>query len=140
MEPLEPLEPVLLRPMRRRVVAVPRDLPDRHLVVGEGDVAPCDVEDLTVYVPRIVGAQPGDVFGLVIKEAAILCVGGIALGIGGAVIVTRWLQSELHGVSPTDPATYIGVAIAIAIVTLAACYAPTRRAMRVDPLIVLRED
>ena len=86
------------------------------------------------------GARPGDVFWLVFKEAAVLCFGGIALGIGGAVIVTRWLRSELHGVSPTDPATYIGVAIAIAIVTLAACYAPTRRAMRVDPLIVLRED
>jgi ABC-type antimicrobial peptide transport system permease subunit len=86
------------------------------------------------------GAQPGDVFWLVIKEAAILCFGGIALGVGGAVLVTRWLRSELHGVSPTDPVTYVGVAIAIAIVTLAACYAPTRRAMRVDPLIVLRED
>ena len=86
------------------------------------------------------GAQPRDVFWLVIKEAAILCFGGIALGIGGAVLVTRWMRSELHGVSPTDPATYIGVAIAIAIVTLIACYAPTRRAMRVDPLIVLRDD
>ena len=86
------------------------------------------------------GARPRDVFWLVIKEAAILCFAGIALGIGGAVLVTRWLRSELHGVSPTDPATYIGVAITITIVTLIACYAPTRRAMRVDPLIVLRED
>jgi predicted permease len=86
------------------------------------------------------GAQPRDVFWLVIKEAAILCFGGIAIGIGGAMLVGRWLQSELHGVSPTDPVTYAGVAIAVAIVTLIASYAPTRRAMRVDPLIVIRED
>jgi ABC-type lipoprotein release transport system permease subunit len=49
------------------------------------------------------------------------------------------LSSELHGVTPTDPATYAAVAIAVALVSLLACYVPTRRAMRVDALIVLRE-
>jgi ABC-type lipoprotein release transport system permease subunit len=85
------------------------------------------------------GAQRRDVFWLVIKEGATLCVSGIAIGIAGAIAVTRWLSSELHGVSPTDPATYIAVAVMMSIVTLMACYVPTRRAMDVDPLIVLRD-
>jgi predicted permease len=85
------------------------------------------------------GAQPRDVFWLVIKEGAVLCAAGIGLGLGGAMLATRWMSSELHGVSPTDPATYAAVALAIAAVTMLACYLPTRRAMSVDPLIVLRE-
>jgi predicted permease len=85
------------------------------------------------------GARPQDVFWLVIREGAALCGTGIALGVAGALAVTRWLSSELHGVTPTDPATYAAVAIAVALVSLLACYVPTRRAMRVDALIVLRE-
>ena len=72
-------------------------------------------------------------------RAAALCLAGIALGIAGAMAVTRWLSSELHGVNPTDPSTYAAVAVTVALVSLAACYLPTRRAMRVDPLTVLRE-
>ena len=85
------------------------------------------------------GAERRDVFWLVIKEGASLCGGGILLGIAGSFALTRWLSSELHGVSPLDPATYVAVAVVMATVTLAACYVPTRRAMSVDPLIVLRD-
>lgn len=84
------------------------------------------------------GARPLDVFWLVIGEGATLCAIGIALGLAGALAATRWLSSELHGVNPADPLTY-AAAGAVAIVSLAACSLPTRRAMRVDPLIVLRE-
>ncbi len=85
------------------------------------------------------GARPADVFWLVIGEGATLCAIGIALGLVAALAATRWLSSELHGVNPADPLTYAAAASAVAIVSLAACYLPTRRAMRVDPLIVLRE-
>ena len=51
----------------------------------------------------------------------------------------RWLGSELHGISPTDPATYAGVVAVIAVVSLVACYVPVRRALRVDPLTTLRQ-
>ena len=85
------------------------------------------------------GAERRDVFWLVIKEGASLCAGGILVGIAGSFALTRWLSSELHGVSPLDPATYVAVAVVMATVTLTACYVPTRRAMRVDPLIVLRD-
>ena len=85
------------------------------------------------------GAQRRDVFWLVIREGAMLCAAGIAVGVAGALGVTRWLGSELHGVSPMDPATYVAVAIAVSVVAMMACYVPTRRAMGVDPLIVLRD-
>ena len=71
-------------------------------------------------------------------EGAGLCLAGIALGVAGAMAIARWLSSKLSGISPTDPATYIAVAGMVSLVTLVACYVPTRRAMGVDPLIVLR--
>jgi putative ABC transport system permease protein len=52
--------------------------------------------------------------------------------------VTRWLSSELYGVSAVDPITYAGVAAVMALVSMLACYLPARRAMRVDPLVALR--
>jgi predicted permease len=85
------------------------------------------------------GAAPRDVFWLVIRDGAVLCLAGIGLGVAGAIAITKWLSSELYGVSATDPATYAGVTLAVSFVTLAACYVPTRRAMSVDPVIVLRE-
>jgi putative ABC transport system permease protein len=85
------------------------------------------------------GAQPRDLLWLVFREGAILCGLGVAIGIAGATVALRWLSSELHGVTPTDPTTYVVVALSISVVTMLACYIPTRRAMRVDPLIVLRD-
>jgi putative ABC transport system permease protein len=86
------------------------------------------------------GASRQDVLWLVMKEGAKVSFAGIALGLAGAVVVTRLLASELYGVSPMDAATYFSVTGAMAAVTLLACYAPTRRAMRVDPLTALRQD
>lgn len=84
------------------------------------------------------GAQPRDVMYLVMKEGAKFSFAGIAVGLIGAFLVTRLMTSELYGVSPLDPITYLGVALIMATVTLLACYVPTRRAMRVDPMIALR--
>ncbi|MGC2186000.1 MAG: ABC transporter permease [Terriglobales bacterium] len=84
------------------------------------------------------GAQRRDVLWLVMKEGARFSLIGIVLGLAAAVALTRLLSSELYGVSPMDPVTYAGVAAAMAMVTLLASYVPTRRAMRVDPLIALR--
>jgi len=85
------------------------------------------------------GAQRRDVFWLVTREVAALCAAGVGIGIAAAAVTTRWLSSELHGISATDPLTYATVAGAVSLVTLAACYVPTRRAMGVDPLMILRE-
>jgi putative ABC transport system permease protein len=84
------------------------------------------------------GAQRGDVLWLILKEGAKFSLAGIGLGLAGAFIVTRGLASELYGIGPMDPVTYVGVALVMAVVTLLACYIPARRAMKVDPLIALR--
>jgi putative ABC transport system permease protein len=84
------------------------------------------------------GAQPADVLWLILKEGARFAVFGIALGLSAAFLVTRWLSSELYGVSASDPITYVGVALVMALISMLACYIPARRAMSVDPLIALR--
>ena len=84
------------------------------------------------------GAQRRDVLWLVMKEGAKFSLIGIALGLTSALAITRLLASELYGIRPADPATFIATAILMTAVTLLACYIPTRRAMRVDPLVALR--
>jgi putative ABC transport system permease protein len=84
------------------------------------------------------GAQRRDVLYLVMKEGAKFSLTGIAIGLVSAVLVTRLMASELYGVSPLDPLTYLAVALVMAAVAFLACYVPTRRAMRVDPVVALR--
>jgi putative ABC transport system permease protein len=67
-----------------------------------------------------------------------LSAAGAAFGILGALAVTRYLASLLYGVRPYDPVTFVSVALLLALVALAACYIPARRAMRVDPMVALR--
>jgi len=87
-----------------------------------------------------VGAQRHDVLSLVVREGAKLAFIGIAIGIAAAFVLTRLMASLLFAVKPTDPATFAGVAILLAVVALAACYIPARRATRIDPLVALRYD
>jgi putative ABC transport system permease protein len=63
---------------------------------------------------------------------------GLALGIGGALGVSRLLRRMLYGLSPLDPLTYLGVALVLVAAGLAAAYLPARRAMSVDPTVALR--
>jgi predicted permease len=84
------------------------------------------------------GAQRRDVLALVLGQGCRLAFMGIALGLTGALGFARLLSSLLFGVRPTDPFVFAGVAILLAGVSLAACYLPARRAMRVDPIIALR--
>jgi putative ABC transport system permease protein len=84
------------------------------------------------------GAQRRVVLWLVIKEGLKFSLAGLAIGFLGAFALSRFLSSELFGVSPADPLTYFGVSFVLIVVTLLACYVPARRAMRVDPITVLR--
>ncbi|MGH7677277.1 MAG: ABC transporter permease, partial [Gemmatimonadaceae bacterium] len=86
------------------------------------------------------GAQPGDVIRLVLRNGAVLAATGIAIGLVGAWGVTRVFQSLLIGVSSTDPASFIGVTLFLTAVALLASYVPARRATRVDPLTALRAE
>jgi len=83
------------------------------------------------------GAQRGGVFRLVMTRGVQLAALGILIGTGGALAVTTGLEKLLYGVSPTDPATFASVAALLAVVALLACWLPARRAMRVDPAIIL---
>jgi predicted permease len=85
------------------------------------------------------GADRRDLFWLVIREGGMLCGAGVLTGFGGALAATRLMSSELYGISPTDPLTYAAVGIVVSLVTMMACYVPTHRAMRVDPLVALTD-
>src|SRR5579859_1287344 len=84
------------------------------------------------------GAQPADIWRLVIGRGARLTFAGVALGLIGAVVLTKFIASLLYGVKPADPLTFGGVAVLLIGVALLACYVPARRAMRVDPIVALR--
>jgi len=84
------------------------------------------------------GAGSAGVLRMVIREGARMALAGVALGLAGSFLSTRLIASQLHGVRPTDPATFAGVAVLLTFVALLACYVPARRAMRVHPLVALR--
>jgi putative ABC transport system permease protein len=84
------------------------------------------------------GAQPSDVLKLVLSQALKLTSAGLAIGLVGALALTRLMQDLLFGVRATDPLTFAAVAMLLAFVALLACYAPARRAMKVDPMVALR--
>jgi len=91
-----------------------------------------------IGIRMALGAQRRDVLWLVLREGTKFAALGIALGLGSAFLVTRWLSSELYGIKAMDPLTYGTVALLMGLVTVLACYVPARRAMQVDPLIALR--
>ena len=86
------------------------------------------------------GAQRADVLRLVVGHGALLGAAGIAIGLGGALTVTRFLRTLLFGVSPFDPASFIGVSLVLGGIVLVASYIPARRAMGIDPVEALRAE
>ena len=84
------------------------------------------------------GAQWRDVLKLILKSGMTLVIIGLTIGLAGALALTRLMATLLFEVSPTDPITFAVVALCVILATLLACYIPSRRATRVDPLVALR--
>jgi putative ABC transport system permease protein len=87
-----------------------------------------------------IGAGRRDVLRLVLARGLALGLAGVGVGVTLAFVLTRWIESQLHGVAAHDVATFIAVPVLLALVALAASYIPARRAMRVDPMIALRTE
>jgi putative ABC transport system permease protein len=93
-----------------------------------------------IGIRMALGADAADVVRLIVTRGLVLTAVGIALGIAGAALATRYLSGLLFGVTPLDTATFVGVPLAFAAVAALAAYLPARRATRVEPLIALRRE
>ncbi len=93
-----------------------------------------------IGIRMALGALPGDVLALVMRQGLHLILGGVAVGLVGALALTRALAALLYGVSPRDPVTFGAIAGLLVVVALAATWLPARRAARVDPVEALRSE
>ena len=84
------------------------------------------------------GAQRCDILNLVVRHGLVLAAIGLVIGLGTAFGTARLLSSLLYGIAPTDPLTFLSVAILLCAVIALACYIPARRAMRIEPVVALR--
>jgi ABC-type antimicrobial peptide transport system permease subunit len=93
-----------------------------------------------IGIRMAIGAQRSDILRLVLGEGARMAALGVIIGIGASLAITRLMSALLFGVSATDPLTFAGVAMTLALVALAATYVPARRAMGVHPIKALRHE
>ncbi len=91
-----------------------------------------------IGIRMALGADPQGILRLVISHGLKLTVAGVIIGVITSLALTRFMRSLLFGITATDPLTFAGVAVALTLVALGACYIPARRATRIDPLLALR--
>jgi putative ABC transport system permease protein len=84
------------------------------------------------------GAPPHNILSLIILRGMKLTVIGVVIGLGGALLASQAISSQLFGVSPLDVITYVAVTVILAAIAAIACWIPARRAARVDPMVALR--
>jgi putative ABC transport system permease protein len=93
-----------------------------------------------IGIRMALGARPGDVLTLVIRQALMLAAAGIALGVGVALVATQLMRSLLFQTEVTDRATFVGIPLVLLVVIAIASWIPARRAARIDPLTALRSE
>jgi predicted permease len=109
-------------------------------VIGLYGVMAYSVSRLTgeIGLRVALGAVPADIFRMVLGRGAALVLGGLLLGLSSAAALARLLAGTLYGVEANDPGTFAAISMLLALVALAACALPARRAMRVEPTVALR--
>jgi len=93
-----------------------------------------------IGVRLALGAEPAGIRRMVLGQSGRLAIVGLAVGIGGAMLLGQVIGRLLFGVSPTDVPTLVAVPLVLGVVTMLASWIPARRAMRLDPLIAIREE
>jgi len=91
-----------------------------------------------IGIRMALGAQTRDVLRLIVGQGMTTALVGVAVGLAGALGLTRLMMSLLFGVTPTDPLTFIAIPLILIGVALVACVVPARRAARVDPMEAVR--
>ncbi len=93
-----------------------------------------------IGIRMALGAQAGQVLGMVLREASWIAIAGVALGVCGTLWLVRFLSAMLYALKPWDPPTLAGAAALLIIIALLAGFGPARRASRVDPMSALRHE
>jgi putative ABC transport system permease protein len=93
-----------------------------------------------LVVRLALGADHGRVLRLVMKEGALLVMAGLLIGAPGIYMANGLIRGLLVGVSPSDPLTLLAAALGLLLVTITACYVPSRRALRIEPAQLLRQE
>ncbi len=84
------------------------------------------------------GARPGSILGMVVRQALALTAAGIAIGLGSAFALTRVMSTLLYGINATDAFTFVTTPLLLGTIAIIASYVPARRASKLDPMIALR--
>jgi putative ABC transport system permease protein len=93
-----------------------------------------------IGIRMALGANPADVQRMIVGDGMRLAGAGLAIGLMASLVAMHYLQSQLYGVKSTDPITFLSVPVGLALVVLAACYFPARRATKVNPLAAIRRE
>ncbi len=91
-----------------------------------------------IGIRMALGATQRGILGLVVRRGMLLALLGVALGLGGALALTRLMQSLIFGITATDPVTFVAIPMVLTTIALLASYIPARRAARIDPMLSLR--
>jgi ABC-type antimicrobial peptide transport system permease subunit len=91
-----------------------------------------------IGIRMALGAQPRSILTLIVGRGLVLVSIGAAIGVLASFGLTRFIENMLFGVTPTDPLTFVMIVVLLGFVALLACLIPAQRAMRVDPIVVLR--
>lgn len=108
--------------------------------IGIGGIMAYSVSHSTreIGIRIALGAEPWAILALVLRQAIVLSLIGIGVGLIGAVALARYLTALLFGLTPLDPMTFVVASAIFAFVSILSCYLPARRATSVDPLVALR--